>query len=353
MITTRPGWISASCLAALIWVGVPAAVCAQGSPSSEDSGASVPWNQGVPTDERRAAREIFREGNRLIQIPLFAKAAARYQQAIARWKHPAFYYNLAIAQLNLDQLIAAYGNLKEAIRYGDGPLGKAKYQQALTHIRVLESQLGRIEVSCAIPGARVALDGKQIFVGPGHYQGLVSAGEHQVTASKSGYMAASKQLNVSAGKIGRVELMLLTLDEMSESTRRWRSWKPWAVVGAGTLATVTGVFLHWQSAGNFSDFDTRFLQLSCITQPNPHSPGCGSDDIPAPMSQQLSRAEWQQRIAVTSYVAGGTTILTGLILVYMNRPRLIARVRQERSAQLALSPLLLPQATGVVAGFRF
>ncbi|HWN68690.1 MAG TPA: hypothetical protein VNM90_13730, partial [Haliangium sp.] len=67
-----------------------------------------PWVEGVPLEQRRQAYALFIEGNAIIKNGLFAKAAEKYKAALDLWEHPAFHYNLGIAQMNLDQIIDAY-----------------------------------------------------------------------------------------------------------------------------------------------------------------------------------------------------------------------------------------------------
>ena len=89
-------------------------------------GDNAPWNRSVPVSDREAARDLFLEGNRLFKIPLFTKAAEKYVAAIEKWKHPAFYFNLALAQLNLGQEVEAHENLKQARREFHGGSARLK-----------------------------------------------------------------------------------------------------------------------------------------------------------------------------------------------------------------------------------
>src|SRR6187431_2652464 len=104
------------------------------------------WNQGVPEQNRKAAEELFQKGNELFLIPLFAKAAEQYVAALNKWKHPAFYFNLALAQLNLGKEIEAHANLERALAYGEKPLGKEQFKEAQKQLAEVKRQIGQIRV---------------------------------------------------------------------------------------------------------------------------------------------------------------------------------------------------------------
>jgi tetratricopeptide (TPR) repeat protein len=180
-----------------------------------------PWTQGVSAEDRQAARELFLEGNRRFRIPLFAKAAEKYAAALARWKHPAFYFNLAVAQLNLGEDVEARENLERALEYGEEPLGAEQFQEAQRQLREVERQLGRIRVSCPTQGAEVTLDGVKLLTGPGSYEGWAKATPHEITAKKAGYLSEARQVAVTSGQLLEVELKLITLSEATDASRRW------------------------------------------------------------------------------------------------------------------------------------
>jgi hypothetical protein len=48
--------------------------------------------------------------------------------------------------------------------------------------------------------------------------------------------------------------------------------------------------------------------------------GCGASEVPPELEDTLDRARWQQRAAVGLYVVAGATAITGVALLYFNRP---------------------------------
>jgi tetratricopeptide (TPR) repeat protein len=337
-------WIFLGAMAAGVLHG-PAELRAQ--PSSNLAPVAhegKPWSQGVPIERRSAARELFREGNRLFRIPLFAKAAEQYIAALARWKHPAFYFNLALAQLNLGQEVEARESLVEALAYGEAPLGAERFQEAQKQLAELKRQLGQIRVTCRTRGAEVTLDGVTLFIGPGSYQRWVKAKTHELTAKKSGYLSEARRVAVSPDAIEDIELRLITLDEATDASRRWAAWKPWTVVTAGAVVAAAGGVVHAFSSKSFDDYDARFLQLPCVTTPDPRAPGCAKDQVPSALNDRLIRARRQQAVAVGGYIAGGSLIAAGVVLLYLNRPRL-----EEQSGR---SVTIVPAVSGDMLGLQ-
>jgi hypothetical protein len=302
------------------------------------------WSKGVSSDERRAARELFLEGNRLFRVPLFARAATQYQAALTKWKHPAFFFNLALAQVNLGQEVEARASLEEAIRYGQAPLGTDEFQEAQKQLRDLERQLGRIRVQCETDGAEVFMDGAALFIGPGSYEGWVKAGPHELTAKKPNHISEARRVTVASGKLESLELRLVTLEQATEGSRRWSAWKPWAVVAAGTAVAVGGGVFHSRAAANFSSYDDAFLRLPCVTAED--SPGCTRADIGATLNDQLDKARQQQTIAIGAYAFGGALIATGAVLLYMNRPQLVEDSPPYSTGRVTLVPELSPGTFG-------
>lgn len=305
-----------------------------------------PWAEGVSPEDQAAATKIFKEGNALLRDSLFAPAVAKYREALQRWDHPGIHYNLSLALLNMDQPIEVYQSLQKAMQYGAAPLDEDKFERAKSYLVLIEKQLARVEIVCDQPDASVSMDGRPLFTGPGRYEGIVRVGEHTVVASKKGYLTESQQLVLSPGESAEVKFELYTVGEMTISKRRWPGWQPWAMAGAGTAVVLLGGSLHWRSGINFTEFDTEF-DKAC---PNL---GCPEDSIPDELDSQLTRARWQQRIAVTSYVVGGAALVSGMVMVFLNRPQLFRKDDPSERVDVALVPILSPDAAGVSAAYRF
>ena len=308
-----------------------------------------PWSQGVSLETRQAARELFLEGNRRFRIPLFARAAEKYTAALARWKHPAFYFNLALAQLNLGQDVEARESLEHALQYGEEPLGAAQFLEARRQLQELERQLGWIRVTCRTRGAEVTLDGVRLFTGPGSYRGRAKPQDHELAAKHPGYLSATRRVTVAAGRLQEVELKLLTRSEAADASRRWSVWKPWAVVAAGGAIAAAGGVVHAYAARSFEAYDARFQQLPCVTMPDREAPGCTEAQIGPALNARLKLARRQQAIAVGGYIAGGSLLAAGVVLLSLNRPRLGEQGAAGASARrVAIVPAMSGDTLGIL-----
>lgn len=290
-----------------------------------------PWNRSIPRATQDDAEVLFMEGNRLFRIPLFRQAAEQYAAALARWKHPAIYFNLGMAQLNLGEDVAARESLESALRYGarglayddDPRSGVSQFEEGTKQLAALERKLGQIRITCQTPGAVITLDGVTLFTGPGTYQGWTQAKTHELGARARDYLSEARQIMVRAGAIERIELKLVTLSEATDRSRRWAIWKPWSVVGAGAAIAAGGGVFHVLSERTADRYEEEFLRLGCANDQT--RPGCQGGQFPSELTDSLKRAEQQKTIAVGAYFVGGAVAVTGAVLLYANRPRLLER----------------------------
>lgn len=338
----------------------PALAGDEAASANDTADADAPWNQGVDVDRRRAARAVFLEANVLARKRFFATAASKYRQAIELWPHPAFSYNLAMTQLQLDQVIEAHASLQRAVEHGPASLGD-RYDQAQQQIARIESELGTIEATCAEPGARVMLDGKLVFTGPGAYRGMVRPGAHQLVAVRRGLAPVVEQLVVSPGEHAGVTLLFEYPEvEVSSSTRRWAAWKSYAVVGTGAAMVLAGGVLDWHSTRMFDEHDRDFRTAF----PGGYQADTATDTerrTRAELAERRGQARNEQRIAVIGYAVGGVALVTGVTLAYFGRERTIRRrVRvapgrepESAASTSSIAPMIAPGAVGVSARFRF
>ncbi len=306
----------------------------------------LPWTEGVSAEQQARARELHDAGNDLLQQSLFAQALEKYQRALVHWDHPGIRFNMTIALIQLDRLVEAYENIERALRYGAEPLESDVYAQAEVYKTLLEGQVARLVVVCAERNARVTLDGKHLFTGPGEAAELVLTGEHQVVATKTGRLAVTRSLTVLPRQRNRVELSLPPLETDKFLKPRWQPWKPWALVTSGALLTLAGVPLQLRSLANRDLYDSEVDAL-CPT-------GCQLDEQPLPRAVYAlrTRSQLQNRLAVGSFAIGGLLVAGGLTLVILNRPRPVEE--NERVPGLVVTPApVSPGSAGIVAAGRF
>lgn len=328
------------CLIACV-IAIPAAAHAEQADAPNVAGSDdMPWNRGIGQDTRIAAREAFLEGNRLFKIPLFSRAAEKYLEAIDKWKHPAFYFNLAIAEINLGQYLEARDSLERALKYGADPLRADRFQEAKKQLVDVEHHLARIRVDCQTPGAEVTLDGATLFTGPGKREVWVTVHAHEIAAKRSQYATAAKRVAVAAGGEETVSLSLRKLVE----DRPWSTWKPWVVVGAGVAVAGAAGVLQALSSRDFNNYDSRFGKLACSAM------GCTEQQIAQDdptLTKLLDHARLEKRLAIGGYIAGGAAIAAGAVLVYLNRPHLLTEDVNQNAAGIAVVPVVSPDTIGI------
>lgn len=330
----------------LVAAAIPARAQAPDDPPASQGEASAPggpWDSGVSEDDRRAARALMLEGNRLVKVPLFAQAAAKYREALALWPHPAIHYNLGIARLNLVQPVDAYKSFEAAKRHGPGPLGREKFEQAGEYLAILETRLARIAVSCDIAGAHVTLDGEPLFTGPGTREEIVNPGRHQLVANKPEHVPDTRQIAVSPGERVRAVLVPRSMDEMARRERRWAVWKPWIPVAAGAGLLAGAGYLDWRGSRRFDDFEQGF-DAECRPR------GCEGNEI-VDLVEQKETAELQKGVALGLYIAGGTAVALGAALIYFNRERLVER--QNALPAVSITPVITGSGASLSARVRF
>src|SRR4029078_6270121 len=102
-----------------------------------------------------------------------------------------------------------------------------------TYKKLLDAQLGHARITCQEPGATVTLDGKLLFTSPGVADLFLLPGEHQVVATKPGFITASGSFVLVAGKLTAYNIPAVEAKPVPRNVRRWAQWKPWAVLAGG------------------------------------------------------------------------------------------------------------------------
>ncbi len=289
-----------------------------GTDESLQNGAGErPWAVGVTRENQQFALKKFQEGNVQLNDGLFSNAAKLYRDALTHWDHPAINYNLALALLNLDQPIEVHDRLQHAIMFGAGPLEKDKFEHAKEYILLVKQQIAEVEVTCSKPGAKVSVDGKEVFtVGPrgegGFFKGRVRIGKHTFIAEKPGYNAEAEVPFIGPGETFRIELKLYTADELTRYHRKWKTtWMPYAVIGGGVAVGVLGGVFALSATSSYKEFDTE------VTRCNIESMGGGCAG--ASVTDLRDSGDTKKTMSYVAYGVAGGAIVAGLVMVYVNR----------------------------------
>ena len=318
--------------------------------SLEKGGDNRPWAAGVSVEKQKQALLQFREGNTLLNDGLFARASETYRKALESWNHPAIHYNMALALMNLDQPVEAYESLKKAIAYGDPPLqSKDKFDHAREYMLLLEKQLATIEVSCDKPGAKVSVNGKEVFVAPGTYKSRVRIGRHTFVADKKGYQTRINAPFIGPGENFRIELKLYTAEELTRYTRRWNPWVPYSVLAGGAAIGLVGVVFELSAGASYNDYDKQVAICNMSNQGCPTTPE---------LTSLRDSGDTKKLIGYVSYGVAGGALATGILIAILNRPKAY-QIRPEDlqeeqdTKQVTVTPIVTPTMAGAMVHGQF
>jgi tetratricopeptide (TPR) repeat protein len=309
--------------------------------------AARPWASGVKPTEQQAALALFHEGNVELNDGLFAKAAEKYKDALTHWNHPAIHYNLALALMNLDQPIDAFENFQLAIKFGEAPLqSKDKFDNAKNYLVILSHAIGEVEVVCNKAGAKVAIDGKEVFTAPGVYRGKVKVGKHQIVATLEGHPTRVEATDIQPGPPFKIELHLYTVAELTRYRRKWdAAWTPYVVMGGGLAVGVLGGVFELLASNKYSTYDQQVAT-------------CGAACMNSQSLKDLrSSGDTFKTTGYVLYGAGAAAVVTGAVLWWINRPEAYQiraeDLQPEGEPQVHITPVVSPTFAGAALSGRF
>jgi tetratricopeptide (TPR) repeat protein len=289
-----------------------------------DDESETPWSKGVSKGKQKKALEAFKDGNALFEEGKYTEALTVYEQALKLWDHPNIQFNLAVCLFNIRQPLDAWDHLDSALRFGEAPLGKRLFEEALTYRALLESSLARLEVTYKQDNADVMLDGKQLLSGKGKKVLHLLAGPHQLVASADGFETESKALDLPAGQTAHESIELqptkvkLKVEQVRVNyERRWDWWLPWSIEGGGIAVALVGTGVYLSARSEMQSYDAA-LKAQCST-------GCKPSDIPASLGVKKASAESRGTIAIGLWAIGGAVALGAGVMAIVNRPREVER----------------------------
>jgi len=317
----------------LLWVLCSAVAVADPAPK--------PWAAGVSEAEQTTALALYKKANTEFEEARYGQALAMYRDAIKHWDHPAIRFNMVVCLVNLDQPLEAYDDLEAALKYGADPFSSETYAQGLTYKKLLQGQLARLQVTSKEPNAEITLDGAKLFTAPGEATKLAMPGNHQLVATKPGFLTTTIPLVLMGGKTSVLDV---TLTHLAPTTivRRWSPWKPWLAVGGGAALLITGGLLEARSYSNFQTYNREF-DAACAH-------GCGGPTQPAvpdSIDSREHRARIENDAAIAMFVGGGAALIVGAIGVYLNQPH------EAVEKPMTVTPVVMPGAAALLVGGSF
>jgi hypothetical protein len=283
-----------------------------------------PWAVGVSAADQDAALALYKDGNAFFSQGQYKEALEKFVQALKIWDHPAIRYNAAVCLINLDRPVEAYEDLESAMRFGEPPLGADLYKQGVSYEKLLAGRIAEVEVTAKSPDAQVSLDGQPVLHGSGTTKRHVLSGDHQVVAEKRGYQTETKPVHVNGGDHVTIVIDLHPLESARELHRRYPRWVPWATISAGGAVALIGLIPWFASRSAYARYDSG-VNTSCMS-------GCGANggDAPVPLPSalqtDLDHGSLYKTISISAFAVGGALVASGVALVVLNQPRLVAPV---------------------------
>lgn len=309
-----------------------ALVLAAAAPAAAET---PPWSVGVTDAQKAAAQQELDAGNAKFLDKKYGEALDRYKAAVAAWDHPAIRFNMVRCLIMLDRPVEASDNLKLALAYGAAPLEEAVYSEALSYEKLLAGQIAELSVSCKQAGVRITIDGRPLPACPVEETRRVEPGAHQVVGTKPGFLTRTVEVVIVGGTQEHVALALDPMEKAARIEHRWSTWIPWVVFGGGFAIAGIGGAVDLSAASDRDSYD-RAITQQCTTI------ACGKDDPRLAGVQGLDdTARLKSRIAIGVMALGGATVVTGAVMLYLNRGRTVYPAAVER-----LSPSVSPVPGG-------
>jgi len=274
---------------------------------------SRPWAAGVGEELQILAKRRFAEGNTYFERRAYREALTRYEEALQSWRHPAIEFNAAVCLINLERSAEALEMLKQALRFGEDPLGPALHSQGLTYRTLLMGQLARLELSCEQEGSKISLDGRPILSCPGELLRWLPPGKHQLIARRAGFASKVMDREFGAGVVLRERVELIPLEEAVRSVRRFNAWIPWAVMGSGLVLVAGGGGFQRLALDSAKSYDESIA--------NQCAGGCLVSALPLSVTKTAARARVTRALANSLYIGGGAAAAIGVVLFVLNLPR--------------------------------
>jgi hypothetical protein len=334
----------------LVCLAVGTAAADRHSHKGDDDAADdteAPWSKGVSKANQTRAFQIFKDGNALFEESKYSDALVQYEKAIKLWDHPSIEYNLAICLFNIRQPLEAWDHLEKALKFGEAPLGKRVFGEAMTYQTLLESSLAQLYVTTDQEGVEIELDGRELMTGPGEKTVHLLAGSHQLVASLDGYKTDSRALDLPAGKMTKLEPIALEEDKVEVRVkvkrenyeRRWSWWVPWAVMGGSVAVALAGTGVYLDARSSVNDYDAQLAKM-CPS-------GCRPQDIPPALTQKEQSAETEGNIGIGLWSAAVVVGVSAGAMAIINRPKLVT---ERRPPSVVVAPMLGRGLAGIGVG---
>lgn len=182
-----------------------------GVPAAPSPDESAPWPPGpgsetVP-DPSAALEALIEQGIGQRKAGDDRAALESFQRAYELGGSPRALAQLALAEQALGRWLDAHEHLTRALAQ-DHPWIREHADELRAALDDIGSELGALEVACNVDGAEVFVDGRRLGLTPSPSAFRVVAGESVIQVVAPGYFSLTRQVQVEAGGLSRVEVTL-------------------------------------------------------------------------------------------------------------------------------------------------
>lgn len=261
----------------------PAAAGAEPAPTT----AAAPASSSAPGAGPRSAEALLERGIALRKRGDDLEAVAAFQRAIAIAPSPRAFAQLALGEQALGRWLDAREHLVAALARVDDPWIGTHRGTLQAALREIEAHLGRLELSCDVTGAEVQIDGRTVGRTPLPEALPLVAGQSVVQIAAEGYFPITRQVEIDAGGLSRIEVHLtprpapLTsallsaeaapvgpsagVAERGHPTRDLLQYGSLGLAGLGLTLGVTGYVLREVNVRVYND-DARCARIEGVTR---------------------------------------------------------------------------------------
>jgi hypothetical protein len=192
--------IAAVVSTALVWA--PAGALAQATQPGRPAASS-------PQRDVAQAGEHFARGVKMYQEDDFRGALIEFNRANELAPNWAVLYNIGQTQYQLRDYAAALLTLERYVKEGDARIPADRRAQVDREIGELRGRVAHVTLASNVDAVEVSLDDAPLGKTNAREPVLVGAGRHRFTASKPGFLPASKTVDIAGGDAVTVRLELV------------------------------------------------------------------------------------------------------------------------------------------------
>lgn len=188
------------------------------------------------------ARDRYERGLKLYEDGAYDAARIELERAYELAPTYKLLYNIGIVRAQLSDFVGAVKNLERFLAEGGENVPPARRAEVTKLLAELRPRIARVNVTTNVAGSDIFVDDTPVGKAPLSQPIEVNPGKRKISASKSGWIPASKSIDVGGSERANVSLELTEASKtvvINTGTRRvpWIGW-----VATGALAVGAGAF---------------------------------------------------------------------------------------------------------------